>query len=107
MVDDVQPGKIAGRRGRFGGSDVGVAPGTRGISLSAGVGRSWARRMTIQGGSMELQPVLVDGWSIGGAMQAVRDVVRGCARSKVGQLSVGSGVLWWWTRYYKNFDQES
>jgi hypothetical protein len=38
MVDDVQPGKIAGRRGRFGGSDVGVAPGTRGISLSAGAG---------------------------------------------------------------------
>jgi hypothetical protein len=43
-VDDVQPGKIADRIGHSRGSDVEVAPGTGGISLSiqglAGAGPS-------------------------------------------------------------------
>jgi hypothetical protein len=43
-VDDVQPGNIVGRMEHFEGSKVRVAAGAGGIS--AGVGRSQARRMT-------------------------------------------------------------
>jgi hypothetical protein len=66
-VDDVQPGKIADRIGHSRGSDVEVAPGTGGISLSTGVGRSRAIRMTLQsiqegsqrgGGPCETWPTL-------------------------------------------------
>jgi hypothetical protein len=40
-MEDVQPGKITGRIGNYGGSNVVVASG-------AGVGRSWVSRMTWQ-----------------------------------------------------------
>jgi hypothetical protein len=47
-VGDVQPWKIADRKGHFGGSHFGAALGTGGIS--AGVGRSWAISKAFQGG---------------------------------------------------------
>jgi hypothetical protein len=54
-MDDVQPGKIAGRRGHFQEVHLRVAPGTGGISVGGGMGWAiWRALQTIQGGFGEM-----------------------------------------------------
>jgi hypothetical protein len=56
-MDDVQPGKITGRRGHFRKGHFRVAPGTGGISMGGGRGWAiWRALQAVQGGFQEMNP---------------------------------------------------